>query len=85
MEKSSSTPLNKLFEIDQAEQNYNALLIEKNLKVILSHPKSFVIPVFSQLAPLTLVSGEHFVLKDLSFYEVAQLANAEERQAHLNA
>ena len=55
------------------------LLIEKNLKVILAHPKLFVIHVFSQLAPTTLVSGEHFILKDLPFYKVARFANAEAR------
>ena len=35
------------------------------------------------MAPLSLVPGEHFVLKDLPFYEVAHLADLEARQAHL--
>ena len=79
VEKSSFTRLNKLFEIDQVKQNHNMLLIEKNLKVILVHLKSFVIPIFSRLASMTLVSTKHFMLKDLSFYEVAQLADVEAR------
>lgn len=39
--------------------------------------KSFVIPIFSQLVSPNLVLGEHFVLKDLTFYEVAQLVDVE--------
>ena len=35
-----------------------------------------MILVFPRLMPLTLVLVEHFVLKDLSFYEVAQLVDA---------
>ena len=71
VEKSSLTCLNKLFEINQIEQNHNVLLTEKNLKVILSHPKPFVNPIFPWLALPTLVLGEHFVLKDLPFYKVS--------------
>lgn len=29
--------------------------------------------------------GEHFVLKDLPFYEVTRLADVEARQSHLDA
>lgn len=71
VEKSSLTCLNKLFEIDQIERNHNVLLTKKNLKVILSHPKPFVNPIFPWLALPTLVLGEHFVLKDLPFYKVS--------------
>lgn len=60
------------------------LLIENNLRVVFAQPKSFVIPLLLQLASSTLVSGEHFVLKDLSFYEVARLVDIELRQAHLD-
>lgn len=44
-----------------------------------------MILVFPRLAPSTLIPSEHFVLKDLPFYEVAWLANAEARQARLEA
>ena len=53
------------------------LLIEKNVRVIFAQDKSFMILLFVRLAPLTLVSDEHFVLKDLSFYEVAHLTDVE--------
>lgn len=55
--------------------------MEKNLKTVLEHPKSFVIPVFPQLTHSTLVPNEHFVLKDFLLYEVALLADTEARQA----
>lgn len=42
-----------------------------------------MIHVFPRLMPLTLVPVEHFVLKDLSFYEVAQLVDAKARQTHM--
>ena len=67
VEKSYFTCLNKLFEIDQAERSHFVLLKEKNLKVVLKHLNSFMIPVFSQLRPSILVPDEHFVLKNLSF------------------
>ena len=51
------------------------LLIVKNLKVVLAHPKSFVIPLLPRLVSSILVSGKQFVLNDLSFYEVARLAD----------
>lgn len=53
------------------------MLTEKNLKVVLANLKLFVIPTFPRLVPPTLVFSEHFVLKDLSFYEVSRLADVE--------
>lgn len=85
VEKSSFARLNKLFAIEQSEQNHSVLLTEKNLRVVLAQAKSFVILLLPRLAPLILVLGWHFVLKDLPFYEVARLADAKARQSHLNA
>ncbi|RVW36973.1 hypothetical protein CK203_103668 [Vitis vinifera] len=68
VEKASFTRLNKLFEIDALEQNHKVLLSNKNLLALINEPKSFVIPVFSRVAPLSLVLGKHFVVKDLPFY-----------------
>lgn len=82
--KSSFTRLNKLFKIDKSKQTHLILLMEKNLKTVLEHPKSFVIPVFPQVTYSTLVPNEHFVLKDFLFYEVARLANAKAWQALLD-
>ena len=83
MEKSSFTRLNKLFKIDMSERNHKVFLSDKNLLMLVNVPKSFVIPVFPRMALPSLMPREHFVLKDLPFYEVAILADSEARQAHL--
>ena len=71
--------LNKLFEIDAFEWAHKVLLSYNNLLALIDNPKSFIIPVFPRLTPPSLVPGEHFVLKDLPFYEVACLADSEAR------
>ena len=43
-----------------------------------------MILVFPQLAPLILVLGEYFVLKDLTFYEVVCFTDIEARKARLD-
>lgn len=83
MEKASFTRLNKLFEIDASKRAYKVFLSDKNLLALIDNPKSFIILVFPRLASPSLVPGEHFVLKDLSFYEVAHLAYSEARQTRL--
>ena len=83
MEKVSFVHLNKLFEIDAIERAHSILLSDKNLHVLIKNPKSFIISVFPWLAPPSLVPDKHFVLKDLSFHEVARLADSEARQARL--
>ena len=50
---------------------------------LINNPKPFIILIFPRLAPPSLVLSEHFVLKDLLFYEIACLANFEARQARL--
>ena len=86
VEKSSFARLNKLFEIDQFERSHNVLFTEKNLRVVITQMKPFVIfLLFLWLTSPTLVSSEYFMLKDLSFYKVVCLANAEVRQARLDA
>lgn len=52
-------------------RKFSILLIEKNLDSLLEHLYLFVILVFLRLVLLILIPGEHFVLKDLSFYDVA--------------
>ena len=83
MEKASFTRLNKLFEIDASERNHKVLFSDKNLLMLVNAPKSFVIPVFPHMALPSLMPREHFVLKDLPFYEVSILVDSEARQAHL--
>ena len=86
VKKSSFARLNKLFEIDQFERSHNVLFTEKNLRVVITQMKPFVIfLLFSWLTPPTLVSSKYFMLKDLPFYKVFYLANAEVRQTRLDA
>ncbi|KAL6315522.1 hypothetical protein AAG906_000822 [Vitis piasezkii] len=72
VEKFAWTRLNKLFEIDPNEPKFFMLLTRKTLKM------------FPKLAPPTLILSEHFVLKDLPFYMVVWLTDAEARQACLD-
>ncbi|RVW19416.1 hypothetical protein CK203_117330 [Vitis vinifera] len=83
VEKDSFTRLNKLFKIDVSERNHNVLLSDKNLMVLINDPKPFIIHVFPHVAFPSLVASEHFVLKDLSFYEVVRLADLKARQTRL--
>ena len=79
VEKASFARLNKLFEIDTVEWAYKVLFLDKNLLALIGSPKSFIILMFPWLTPSSLVLGEHFVLKDLPFYEVARLEDSEAR------
>lgn len=78
MEKASFVWLNKLFELDAVERAHNVLLSDNNLLALIKNPKPFI-PMFPRLAHSTLVLNEHFVLKDLVFYEVACLADSKAR------
>lgn len=44
-----------------------------------------MIPIFPRLALSSPIPDEHFLLKDLKFYEFTQLMNIEVQQAHLDA
>nr|CAN60233.1 hypothetical protein VITISV_016497 [Vitis vinifera] len=55
----------------------------RNLLAQIENPKSFIIPVFPRLALPSLVPSEHFMLKNLPFYEVSCLVDSEACQAHL--
>ncbi|KAL6342102.1 hypothetical protein AAG906_038582 [Vitis piasezkii] len=67
VDKASFTQLNKLFKINASKRAH----------------KLFIIPIFPRLALPSLVPGEHFVLKDLPFYEVTRLVDSEAYHAHL--
>nr|CAN70561.1 hypothetical protein VITISV_031620 [Vitis vinifera] len=73
VEKVSFARLNKLFEIDTVERAHNILLSDKNPQALIKNPKSFIIPVFPRLASSFLVPDEHFMLKNLPFYEALQV------------
>lgn len=83
MEKASFSHLNKLFEKYVAKQAHSVVLLDKNMQALIENPKPFIILVFPQLASLSLVFDEHFMLKVLPFYEVARLMDSETCQACL--
>ncbi|RVX16278.1 hypothetical protein CK203_014355 [Vitis vinifera] len=85
VKKSSFAHFNNFFEIDKSERSHIVLHTEKNLRVVISQAKQFVILLLPRLAPPSLVSCEHFVLKNLPFYKVARLADAKARQTRLDA
>lgn len=71
--------LNKLYEIFVFKRDYKILLSARNLQQVVRESKSYVVPVVPRRLPRTVVPGEHFVLKDLPFYEEAREADAKAR------
>lgn len=83
VDKASFAQLNKLFEISASEQDHHVLLIDKNLQTVVKEAKPFIRPILPHLASQSLVPGEHHVLKDLPFYEVARATDSKARQDSL--
>ncbi|KAL6339489.1 hypothetical protein AAG906_033028 [Vitis piasezkii] len=71
VEKASYDCLNKLFMISANERNYQIILTNRNLLAVVREPRLYILP---HPFPKVLVPGEHHVLKDLPFYEVAHAA-----------
>nr|CAN79093.1 hypothetical protein VITISV_017163 [Vitis vinifera] len=59
-------------------------MIDQNLLVVVQEPWSYVLPILSLPLPKDFVPGEHHVLKNLPFYEVAHAADAKTRQDQLD-
>ena len=76
VEKASFDRLNKLFEITAAERHHQTLLTARNLLVVVREPQAYVINILPRKLPKKVVSGEHFVLKDLPFYKEVRKADA---------
>ena len=68
--------LNKLFKITTIERYYQTLLSARN--------QSYVINILPRRLPKFVVPEEHFVLKDLPFYERAREADTKARQERLD-
>lgn len=81
MEKASYDCLNKLFMISANERNYQILLTNWNLLAVVREPRLYILP---HPLPKVLVPGEHHVLKDLPFYEVAHATDPKARQDRLD-
>lgn len=76
--------LNKLFVISTSERNYQTLLTNRNLLVVVREPQPYVLPIIPHSLLKVLVLREHHVLKDLLFYEVACEADVKACQDQLN-
>lgn len=68
--------LNKLFEITTSERNYQMLLSARNLLAVVREPQPYVLNILPRQLPKVVVPEEHFVLRDLPFYEEAREADA---------
>ena len=80
VEKASFDCLNKLFEIIAIERHHQTLLSARNLLVVVPEPQPYVLNILPRWLPKVVVPGEHFVLKDLPFYEKAHEADVKARQ-----
>ena len=76
VEKASFDRLNRLFEIAAAERSCEMLLSAQNLRSVTQEPQSYVLNILPRRLPKEVVAGEHFVLKDLSFYAAVRKADA---------
>ena len=76
VEKAFFDHLNRLFEITSIERHYQTLLTTRNRLAVVREPQSYVLNILPERLPKVVVPGEHFVLKDLPFYERAREANA---------
>lgn len=83
VEKTSFDRLNKLFEIAASERSCQTLLSARNLQAVTQVSQRYVINILPRWLPKKVVSGEHFVLKDLPFYTEAREADAQARQDRL--
>nr|CAN75751.1 hypothetical protein VITISV_032953 [Vitis vinifera] len=84
VEKTSFDHLNKLFEITAAERHHQTLLTARNLLAVVREPQAYVTNILPGKLPKKVVSGKHFVLKDLPFYTEVRKADAQARRALLN-
>ena len=84
VEKTSFDRLNRLFEIISIERHYQTLLSAVNLLAVVWEPQPYVLNILSRRLPKVVVPGEHFVLKDLPFYERAREADVKARHKRLD-
>ncbi|RVX00341.1 hypothetical protein CK203_024651 [Vitis vinifera] len=84
VKKASFDRLNKLFEIIAIERHHQTLLSARNLLVVVREPQPYVLNILPRRLPKVVVPREHFVLKDLPFYEKAREADAKACQELLD-
>lgn len=84
VEKASFVLLNKLSEITSNERNHHTLLSSRNLLAVIREPQFYILPIISRRLSKVVVPGEHYILKDLPFYEEAHKADATACQERLD-
>ena len=84
VEKASFDRSNRLFEIAAVERSCETLFSAQNLSLVTQEPQPYVLNILPRRLPKKVVSGEHFVLKDLSFYTAVRKVDARARKARLN-
>lgn len=84
VEKASFSRLNKLFEIVASERGYQTLLTAWNLCAIVQVSQPYIPHIILRRLPKEVVSGEHFLFKDLPFFNEAREADVRAYQECLN-
>ena len=84
VENGSFARLNKLFEIATAERHYETMLTARNLLAVVQESQAYIINILPRKLPKKVVSGEHYVLKDLPFYKEVKKADVEKRRTLLD-
>ena len=79
VEKASFARLNRLFEINASKRNYQTLLSSWNLLAVVRETKPYILNILSRQLPKVMVPEEHFVLRDLPFYEKVRKTYAKAR------
>ena len=70
--------------ISANERNYQTLLTDRNLLTVVRESRLYILPILPHPLPNVLVPGEHDLLKDLPFYEVAHVVDPKARQDRLD-
>lgn len=82
--KSFVQPAKQTFEIVAGERTYQTFLSARNLRAITQVSQPYTLNIIPQRLPKKVVFGEHFLLNDLPFFNVAREADVQARQEHLN-
>ncbi|RVW19168.1 hypothetical protein CK203_093893 [Vitis vinifera] len=83
VDKASFDRLNKLYVIFSNERNHETLLTKQNLLKLVQHSESYTVPSLPRFAAKVLVPGEHYVVKDLPFYEEARAEDSKTKDDQL--
>lgn len=83
VEKTSFARLKRLLEITTSKKKYQTLLLAQNLLAVVREPQPYVLNILPRQLPKVVVPREHFVLRDLPFYEEAREADEKACQKRL--